>query len=205
MSTLLQINSSARAGGESSRLANDFTQAWRHNHPEGVVVLRDLTARPVPHLDEPTLNAFSTPPEQRDASQREAVRLSDELIAEIQAADVIVMGVPMYNFGIPSTLKAYFDHIARAGITFQYTANGPQGLLTGKRAIVLAARGGIYSGTPKDTQSAYLRDFLAFIGITELEFVYAEGLAMGEEQALRARQQAAARIAELSAVLGGET
>ena len=200
MSTLLQINTSARIAGQANRLADDFVQAWHRQHPQDRIVLRDLTQQPVPHLDERTLNAFFTPPEQRDADLQAAVRLSDELIAELQAADVIVIGVPMYNFGIPSTLKAYFDHIARAGITFRYTANGPEGLLTGKRAIILAARGGIYSGTPKDTQSAYLRDFLAFVGITEVEFIYAEGLAMGEKTAQHAQQQAAASIAELSAI-----
>jgi Acyl carrier protein phosphodiesterase len=112
---------------------------------------------------------------------------------------VIVIGVPMYNFGIPSTLKAYFDHIARAGITFRYTANGPEGLLKGKRAVILAARGGIYSGTPRDTQTAYLRDFLAFVGITEVEFIYAEGLAMGGEQAERAELTAQKCIHTLAA------
>jgi len=199
MNNVLQINTSARAAGKANHMADDFTHAWREAHPADRIVLRDLTTQPVPHLDERTLNAFFTPPQQRDADLQAAVRLSDELIAELQAADVIVIGVPMYNFGIPSTLKAYFDHIARAGITFRYTANGPEGLLTGKRAIILAARGGIYSGTPKDTQTAYLRDFLAFVGITEVEFIYAEGLAMGEEAAQRAQQQAEARIAELSA------
>ncbi|MEW5838191.1 MAG: FMN-dependent NADH-azoreductase [Pseudomonadota bacterium] len=199
MNKVLQINSSARAAGKANHLADDFIRAWRDTHPQDQITLRDLTAQPVPHLDERTLNAFFTPPEQRDAELQAAVRLSDELIAEIQAADVIVIGVPMYNFGIPSTLKAYFDHIARAGITFRYTANGPEGLLKGKRAIILAARGGIYSGTPKDTQTTYLRDFLAFIGISDVEFIYAEGLAMGEESAARARQQADTRIAELSA------
>jgi FMN-dependent NADH-azoreductase len=200
MSTLLQINTSARAAGQANRLADDFVQAWHNQHPQDRIILRDLTRHPVPHLDERTLNAFFTPPEQRDADLQAAVRLSDELIAELQAADVVAIGVPMYNFGIPSTLKAYFDHIARAGITFRYTSNGPEGLLKGKRAIILAARGGIYSGTLMDTQSAYLRDFLAFVGITEVEFVYAEGLAKGDEAASKARLHAAARIAELSAI-----
>ena len=199
MNNLLQINTSARAAGQANRLADDFIHAWREAHPADQITLRDLTSQPVPHLDEHTLNAFFTPPEQRDADMQAAVRLSDELITEIQAADVIVIGVPMYNFGIPSTLKAYFDHIARAGITFRYTANGPEGLLKGKRAIILAARGGIYSGTPKDTQTAYLRDFLAFVGITEVEFIYAEGLAMGDEQAERAKHAAQTCIQQLTA------
>ena len=199
MNNLLQINTSARAAGQANRLADDFIHAWREAHPADQITLRDLTSQPVPHLDERTLNAFFTSPEQRDADMQVAVRLSDELITEIQAADVIVIGVPMYNFGIPSTLKAYFDHIARAGITFRYTANGPEGLLKGKRAIILAARGGIYSGTPKDTQTAYLRDFLGFVGITEVEFIYAEGLAMGDEQAERAKQAAQTCIQQLAA------
>ena len=199
MNNVLQINTSARAAGQANRLADDFVQAWHNQHPQDRIVLRDLTTQPVPHLDERTLNAFFTPPEQRDADLQAAVRLSDELIAEIQAADVIVIGVPMYNFGIPSTLKAYFDHIARAGITFRYTTNGPEGLLKGKRAVILAARGGIYSGTPKDTQSAYLRDILAFVGITEVEFIYAEGLAMGDEQAARAKHAAQECIQHLTA------
>ena len=199
MNNVLQINTSARAAGQANRLADDFVQAWHNQHPQDHIVLRDLTTQPVPHLDERTLNAFFTPPEQRDADLQAAVRLSDELIAEIQAADVIVIGVPMYNFGIPSTLKAYFDHIARAGITFRYTTNGPEGLLKGKRAVILAARGGIYSGTPKDTQSAYLRDILAFVGITEVEFIYAEGLSMGDEQAARAKHAAQECIQHLTA------
>ena len=103
------------------------------------------------------------------------------MIAELKAADVIVLGLPLYNFGLPSTLKAYFDQLGRAGSTFRYTAEGPVGLLTGKKAYVFAARGGLYKGTPKDTQTAYVRDFLAFLGITDVEFVYAEGLAISEE------------------------
>lgn len=198
MTTLLQINTSARATGHANRLANAYVDAWSARHPEDRIVLRDLTGEPVPHLSETTLNAFFTPPEQRDPSLQAAARLSDELIAEIQGADVIVIGVPMYNFGIPSTLKAYFDHIARAGITFRYTANGPEGLLQGKRAIILAARGGKYSGTPMDTQTSYLRDFLGFIGITDVTFVYAEGLAMGEESFAQADEAARRQIQALA-------
>ena len=133
-----------------------------------------------------------------EAEQAELVQRSDQLIAELQAADVLVLGVPMYNFGIPSTLKSYFDHIARAGVTFRYTANGPEGLVKGKKAYVLAARGGLYQGTPKDSQTTYLRDFLAFIGIDEVEFVYAEGLNMGAEQHDQAQAAAQQRIAELA-------
>lgn len=124
--------------------------------------------------------------------------LSDTLIGELQAADVLVIGLPMYNLGVPSTLKSWFDHIARAGITFRYTANGPQGLLAGKKAYVFATRGGRYAGTAFDTQTDYVRNFLGFIGITEIEFVYAEGLNMGDDSrssSLAAAQSELARIA----------
>ena len=127
------------------------------------------------------------------------VDFSDALIAELRAADVIVLGVPMYNFGVPSTLKAYFDHVARAGVTFAYTASGPVGLLTGKQAYVFTARGGLYAGTPRDTQTGYVRDFLSFLGIEAIEFVYAEGLAIGEESKQKSLAAAHARIDELAA------
>ena len=115
------------------------------------------------------------------AAQHDVVAYSDTLIGELKRADVIVLGLPMYNFGVPSQLKAYFDHIARAGETFRYTADGPVGLLTGKKAYVFAARGGLYAGSALDTQTSYVRDFLRFVGIQDIEFVYAEGLALGGE------------------------
>jgi FMN-dependent NADH-azoreductase len=181
MRTILQINTSLFSGeGQSSRLASDFVAAWRRRHPEDRVVVRDLAANPVPHLDAERFRAFGTPAGKRTPAQRAAVAQSDALIAELHSADVVVLGLPMYNFGVPSTLKTYFDHVARAGVTFHYTTEGPQGLLTGKQAYVLAARGGVYRGTPMDTQSDYVRHFLDFLGIRDVEFIYAEGLAMGE-------------------------
>jgi FMN-dependent NADH-azoreductase len=122
---------------------------------------------------------------------------SDALIDELRAADVIVLGLPMYNFGVPSSLKAYFDHVARAGVTFRYTEKGAEGMLKGKKAYVFATRGGLYAGTPADTQTTYVRDFLRFIGIDDVEFVYAEGLAMGEapkENALAAANRSIERL-----------
>jgi FMN-dependent NADH-azoreductase len=127
------------------------------------------------------------------------VNESDALIAELKQADVLVLGLPMYNFGVPSQLKAYFDHIARAGVTFKYTVKGPVGLLGGKKAYVLAARGGLYQGTPRDTQTAYVREFLGFLGITDVEFVYAEGLAISEAskaQSLAAAQRSLRSLAQ---------
>ena len=144
------------------------------------------------------LGAFVAKAEERNDAQRATVAFSDALIDELRRADVIVIGLPMYNFGVPSSLKAYFDHVARAGVTFRYTPQGPVGLLTGKRVYVFATRGGAYAGTPLDTQSAYVRDFLRFIGIDDVEFVYAEGLNMGverKEAALSGAHEAINRIA----------
>lgn len=181
MDTLLQLNTSLfSAGGESSRLADQFVAAWRAAHPGARVLVRDLARDPVPHLDGERFQAFLTDPAARTPQQQAVVAYSDALIDEIRQAQVIVLGLPMYNFGIPSTLKSYFDHIARAGITFRYTEHGPEGLLTGKKAYVFATRGGRYAGTPLDSQTGYVRTFLDFLGITDVEFVYAEGLNMGE-------------------------
>lgn len=181
MRTLLQINSSLFSGeGQSSRLAADFVDTWRLRHPGARILHRDLAVNPVPHLDAERFKALGTPAGERTPAQQAAAAQSDDLVAELKGADVIVLGVPMYNFGIPSTLKAYFDHVARAGVTFRYTAEGPEGLLTGKQAYVMAARGGRYQGTRMDTQTDYIRDFLGFLGIRDVQFVYAEGLAMGE-------------------------
>ena len=200
MTTLLKINASLfSTNGQSSQLAERFAAAWQASHTGSRVVERDLAANPVPHLDGARFMAFLAKPEERSAEQQAVVDFSDALIAELRAADVIVIGLPMYNFGIPSQLKAYFDHLARAGVTFRYTANGPEGLVTGKKAYVLAARGGVYAGTPKDSQTAYVRDFLAFIGITDVEFVYAEGLNMGDESKHAALARAHQAIADLTA------
>jgi FMN-dependent NADH-azoreductase len=127
------------------------------------------------------------------------VAYSDALIDELARADVIVLGLPMYNFGVPSQLKAYFDHIARAGVTFRYTEKGPVGQLTGKKVYVFAARGGIYAGTPMDTQTSYVRDFLRFIGMVDVEFVYAEGLAISPQSKNAGLANAAAEIVRLAA------
>ena len=179
MKTILQLNSSIFSeGGQSSRLANEFVAALAADGAQ--VIQRDLAREPVPHLDAERFGAFLSKPESRTKQQEETIRFSDALIDELRRADTIVLGLPMYNFGLPSTLKAYFDHIARAGVTFRYTEKGPVGLLTGKKAYVFAARGGYYAGTGRDTQTAYVRDFLAFLGITDVEFVYAEGLAISE-------------------------
>jgi FMN-dependent NADH-azoreductase len=187
---LLQINTSIFSdGGQSSRLADRFVAAWRDENPDRRVVMRDLAKEPVPHIDSARFGAFLAKPTERTPAQQEVVDYSDALIDELERADVIVLGLPMYNFGVPSTLKAYFDHIARAGVTFRYTEAGPVGLLEGKKVYVFAARGGLYAGTARDTQTQYVRHFLALIGLTDVDFVYAEGLALSET----VREQSIAR------------
>ena len=201
MTTLLQINASLNNGnGQSSRLANQFVAAYRRRHPGAKIVERDVAAaEPVPHLNAERFGSFITKPEERSAAQHAVVAYSDILINELRQADVIVLGLPMYNFGVPSQLKAYFDHIARAGVTFKYTEKGPVGQLTGKKVYVFAARGGIYAGTPLDTQASYVRDFLRFLGMDDVEFVYAEGLAISPESKEAGLARAAAEIERLVA------
>jgi FMN-dependent NADH-azoreductase len=199
MTHILQLNSSLSGGtGQSSRLASEFAAALAAA-TGGTVKVRDLAAQPVPHLTAERFAAFTTPASARGLEQQRHVAESDALIEELRRADVLVLGVPMYNFGIPSTLKAYFDHVARAGVTFRYTAEGPVGLLTGKRAFVFATRGGRYAGTDADLQSAFLRRFLGFIGINDVEFIYAEGLSLGPEQREQALAAALERIEQLAA------
>ena len=199
MKTLLQIQTSLfENNGQSSRLANNFAQEWIDTNSDGRVVVRDIGREPVPHLTAERFQAFLAKPADRTPEQQAVAGFSDALIDELRRADVIALGLPMYNFGVPSSLKAYFDHVARAGVTFRYTERGAQGLITGKKAYVFATRGGIYAGTASDTETAYVRDFLAFIGIDDVEFVYAEGLAMGDapkEKALTAAHRTIRRIA----------
>ncbi|MCC2656010.1 MAG: FMN-dependent NADH-azoreductase [Panacagrimonas sp.] len=197
---LLQINTSLFSNqGQSSQLADRFVASFRERHPDAAVVLRDVAGDPVPHLDARRFGAFTTPAADRTPEQKEVVAYSDTLINELRAADVIVLGLPMYNFGVPSQLKSYFDHVARAGETFRYTANGPEGLIKNKKAYVFAARGGHYLGTPLDTQTSYVRDFLRFIGIEDVEFIYAEGLAIDAQTRTRALEQANESIDKLAA------
>jgi len=185
MANVLYINSSVRSSGSLSRqLSAEFIAKWQANHPADTIVERDLAARPVPHLTEEMLGAFFTPPEQRNAVQAQTVKVSDELVDEVLAADVIVIGAPMYNFSIPSGLKAYIDHIARAGRTFKYTETGPVGLATGKKVYVFTASGGVYSAGPAtgyDFLATYLKAVLGFLGITDISFIRAEGVALGEQ------------------------
>lgn len=201
MTHLLQINASILSrDSQSSHLADQFVTAFHHRHPEATITIRHVAAQePIPHLDGERFAAFITPPEARTRPQHAVVAYSDALIDELRQADLIVLGLPMYNFGVPSQLKAYFDHVARAGVTFKYTEKGPVGLLTGKRALVFATRGGLYAGNALDTQTGYVRDFLRFIGIEDVEFIYAEGLAISPQSKEAGLAKAVAEIARLAA------
>jgi FMN-dependent NADH-azoreductase len=205
---ILQVNSSARPwsngqGSQSTRLSGELVEQLLAAHPGASLTVRDLTAAPHPPLDGHALGALFTPAEQRSEDQHARVALDSALIAEVQAADVIVVGVPMVNFGITSQLKNWVDAIAKAGVTFKYTATGPVGLVEGKKVYAVLARGGVYRDQPSDTQVPYLRQLFGFLGMTDIEFIYAEGFAMGpdaEAKALADARTEIARIGERKAV-----
>lgn len=198
MSTLLHIDSSARTGGSISRqLTASFAQQWQAKNPGGKIVHRDLAANTLPHLSESMMGAYFTPADARSAEQADVIKQSDALVDELLAADTIVIGVPMYNFAPPSTLKAWIDHVFRAGRTFKYGETGPVGLVTGKKAVIILSRGGKYSEGPMealDFHGKYIKSALGFIGITDVELVIAEGVSMGEEAAKQAVAGAEAKI-----------
>jgi FMN-dependent NADH-azoreductase len=201
---ILQVNSSARPwhpptgqGSQSTRLAGELVAGLVAANPGASVARRDLTANPHPVLDEAALGALFTPPEHRTPEQAARVALDDALIAELQAADVVVIGVPMVNFGVTSQLKNWIDAVARARVTFLYTASGPVGLLAGKKVYAVLTRGGVHRGQPTDTQVPYLKTVLGFLGMTDVEFVYAEGLSMGPEAEQAAIASARAEIGRL--------
>jgi|SRR6266853_5285962 len=190
MKNILLVLSSPRGQqSHSHQFAGDIVDDLRLRHPGVTVVVRDLAKEPLPHVGEAFVGGLYSPPEQRTPDQATAMARSDRLIDELFAADVMVMAVPMHNFGLPSTLKAWFDHIARAGRTFAYTDKGPEGLLKGKKAIIVLARGGVYSDGPAkalDFQEPYVRSMLGFIGITDVHVVRVEGVAMGQDAVKRA-------------------
>jgi FMN-dependent NADH-azoreductase len=201
MTKVLIIDSAATGEASVSRkLTSEFAQRLSSHDPSAIVTHRDVGAAPVPHLTEATVGAIRGAEAASDEA-REAIALSDRLIAELKDADVIVIGAPMYNFGIPSTLKAWFDHVLRARITFRYTAEGPEGLVKGKRAIVIESRAGFYSEGPAaamDGQEPHLRTLLGFIGIEDVTFVRAERLAFGPDAASAAIEEAARKLAGLA-------
>ena len=199
MSNVLIIESSARQQDSFSRqLTRQFISQWQVARPADQVTVRDLALNPVPHLDANLLGGWMKPEAQRSADEQASLQRSDELTDEVLGADVLVLAAPMYNFAIPSTLKAWLDHVLRAGVTFKYTETGPQGLLTGKKAYVLTARGGLYAGSTSDHQEPYLRQVLAFIGIHDVTFIHAEGLNLGGDFQEKGLNQAKARLTAIA-------
>ena len=184
---ILQIISSARgAESFSTQLSRGIIDKLLAAHPDSTVVVRDLAKHPFPHLEEAHLQAYFTPAEGRSPEQQAAVRHSDEAIAEVLAADVLVIGSPFYNFTISSSLKAWLDHLTRANITFRYTPTGPEGLITGKKVYVALASGGIYSEGPMqpyDFATPYLHWMLGFLGMRDVTVARAEGVKMPDFQA----------------------
>ena len=191
MKNILFVQSSPR-GSESfsQQVAYSLVNDLKAHHPDAKVLVRDLAANPPPHVGLPFITGMYAPPEHRTPEQAKAIALSDALIDELFAADTVVIAVPMHNFTLPSTLKAWIDHVARAGRTFNFGANGPEGLLKGKRVILVLARGGVYSSGPTkplDYQEPYLRAVLGFLGITDVSAVHIEGAAnraIGPEKAI---------------------
>ena len=199
MSRVLIIESSARQQDSVSRqLTQTFIEQWQAAHPADSISVRDLASQPVPHLDANLLGGWMKPEAQRNGDEHASLQRSNELTDELLAADVLVLAAPMYNFAIPSTLNAWLDHVLRAGVTFKYTATGPQGLLSGKRAYVLTARGGIYAGSNSDHQEPYLRQVMAFIGIHDVTFIHAEGMNLGGDFQAKGLDQANAKLAKVA-------
>jgi FMN-dependent NADH-azoreductase len=191
---ILRIDASARHAGSTTRqLSDDLINALRDRHGRLSVLTRDLARTPPPLLDADWIAANFTDPQARDAQQRAALAQSDELVAELMAADVVVIGVPVYNFSVPAALKAWIDQVARARITFRYTENGPEGLLKGKRAYLLMASGGVAVGSAADFASGYLRQVLGFLGITDVEIIAADQALLRDDAVSQARE----RIREL--------
>ncbi len=189
--TLLRIDASARRDGSVSRqLTDQIIEKLTPDH----VIARDL-ANPLPHVNEAWISANFTPITDRNDEQNKALELSDTLIEEIQQADTIVIGAPIYNFGVPAGLKAWIDLVARAGVTFRYTEEGPVGLLTGKRTIVVVASGGTEAGSNYDFATGFLKHVLGFIGLTDVEFVTADKLALDAEGTIRHAQEQVDQLA----------
>lgn len=204
MSHLLAITSSPNAEGSvSNALVEDFIDSWTAAKPQTAITRRDVGLNPPPHLDGATIGSIYTPVDQRDSGAQQRIALSDILVDELEAAQVIVIGAPMHNFGLPSGLKAWIDHVARVGRTFEYTAEGPKGLLSGKKVFVLGARGGDYSAASPahgmDFVTPYLKTVLGFIGLDDVTFIHAEGVAAGGDGIAAAHLEVKSTVRSLAA------
>lgn len=198
MNKVLRIDSSLFGDASvSKQLAGELLEQLRQQHTHFEIQQRDLVEQPLPHLDGAFLSALGSEKEVRSEQQQQQVELADRLINEVQQADTLIIGAPMYNFAIPSVLKSWFDYIARAGTTFRYGENGPEGLLKDKQAYVITSRGGIHKDQQSDTMVPYLRTMLGFVGIEQVEFIYAEGLNMGNGQREAGLASARKQIAQI--------
>ena len=201
MKTLLVVNSSPRSNSVSRQLTRRVAEDWQAKNPDGRVLERDLAAEALPFLSEGWIRASYTPAGQRTPEQQQILALSDALIDELFTADAIVLGVPMHNFSIPASLKAWIDQITGAGMTFSYGDTGPKGLIpSDKKVMAIVTRGGMYGeGSPADFQVPYLRHILSFIGLTDVTVVDVDRQSLGGEAA----QQSVARAMEQLAVVAG--
>ncbi|MBD2438968.1 FMN-dependent NADH-azoreductase [Nostoc sp. FACHB-110] len=203
MANILHIDSSPRGERSISRsLSHAFVTSWKNAHPGDTVTYRDLGHHPVPHVDEGWIAAAFSPPETHTPELTQAIQLSDSLIDELLAADRYVFGVPMYNLNIPSTFKAYIDQIVRIGRTFAVDANGYKGLIdSNKKVLIITSRGGTFPpGTPfaaYDHQEPYLRTILGFIGLTDVSFIHADSLNLGDDARQKSLENAQAAIAQV--------
>ena len=196
MNNVLVLKSSILAdNSQTNQLSNYFVNKLAGKN----VVIRDLAANPLPHFDATAATALRGQP--TSAEENALLALSDELVAEIKKADTLIINAPMYNFHIPTQLKSYFDFIARPRVTFQYSEKGPEGLLKGKKAVVLAAFGGFHQNQPTDLVTSYMKTILGFVGITDVQFVYMEGIGFGPEAVEKAQAQAKAEIDKMATTL----
>ncbi|MCE0522650.1 MAG: FMN-dependent NADH-azoreductase [Methylacidiphilales bacterium] len=204
MSTILVVTASPRGERSASRaLTTGFAQLWARHHPQDTILLRDIGHHPVPHVTEPWVVGAFAPVDAQNAASKAAIAVSDELVKEFLGADRYVFGVPMYNFNIPSTFKAYIDQIVRAGKTYAVGPNGYEGLVKNKKALFITTSGGAYApGTPlaaHNFQEPYLRVIFGFIGLTDLTFVSAGSMNQGDDAAKFSREKAENALKELAA------
>ena len=196
MNKVLVLKSSILADNSQTNQLSDY---FISKLADKNVVIRDLAANPLPHFDATAATALRGQP--TSAKENALLALSDELVAEIKNADTLIINAPMYNFHIPTQLKSYFDFIARPRVTFQYSEKGLEGLLKGKKAVVLAAFGGFHQNQPTDLVTSYMKAILGFVGITDVQFVYMEGIGFGPEAVEKAQAQAKAEIDKMATVL----
>jgi len=200
MKNILRIDSSLFLNNSvSQQLAQELIAELTKDDNNIKTLRRNIAKEGVPHLDSEWVTALATPAAERSPAQQDKVSYSDQLIKDVQQANILVIGAPMYNFNVPSTLKSWFDHIARAGVTFSYTSDGPQGLLTNKTAYIITTRGGMHKDKSTDTMVPFIKNYLAFIGITDVNIIYAEGLNMGAESREAGLTTARASISALLA------